>query len=580
MKHMNRRSFLGVGAGSLAVATFGRAASLPSLLAQGSQGRPAADIVADTATGKIRGSILTGVRMFKGVPYGASTAGQNRFMPSTRPMPWAGVRDALEFGPRSPQPVRQMVPEMGDTLTGSGPMSEDCLRLNVWTPATGAGRRPVMVWLHGGGFRTGSGNAVMFDGHGLARKHDVVVVTVTHRLNVLGFLYLGELAGGKYADSTNLGMRDIVLALEWVRDNIAGFGGDAGNVTVFGQSGGGGETSMLTAWPSARGLFHRAIIQSTLSDTAVRGLSKDAATQAAQTFLTRLGVKPDQPNQLDALQNMPIERLMEALVGGTGPAGETARDVRPGAAQPVAADLSLRFTPVVDGKWLPRHPYDPDAPAVSADIPVLCGSVETESVPYQGVNDPYWTTTEIDAATLRDRVKRSLQVEDADADRVIAIYRKHRPKASNMDLATIVASDNGVLRTSVDDRRAQDRAGEGAGLHVLLQLVFAAARRPSACDALYRSAVCLRPCGRGGVHDRSRSRTSSARGQDERGVGGVRADRKSKPCGLAQVACVQSDRAPHDGVQQRVRARQRSVRRGAPRPQGPPRTIRFTVPTR
>ena len=211
----------------------------------------------------------------------------------------------------------------------------------------------------------------------------MVVVTVTHRLNALGFLYLGEIAGGKYADSINVGMRDIVLALEWVKENIGAFGGDAGNVTVFGQSGGGGKTSMLTAWPSAKGLFHRAIIQSTISDTAVRGLTKEQAIQAAETILARLGVKANQPDQLDALQNLPVERLVSALVGGDGPAGEVARDVRPGAAQPLAGDLSLRFTPVVDGRWLPRHPYDPDATPVSADIPLLCGSVETESVPYQ-----------------------------------------------------------------------------------------------------------------------------------------------------------------------------------------------------
>src|SRR5260221_394444 len=170
MKDINRRSFLCFSAGSLAAAAFAEG-RLQDVLAQGGSG---GGIVVDTASGKLRGAVLSGVSAFKGVPYGASTAGAGRFMPPATPQPWAGVRDAIEFGPRSWQPVRQMVPEMGDTLTGSGPMSEDCLRLNVWTPTVGAGRRPVMVWMHGGGFRTGSGNAAMFDGRELARKHDVV----------------------------------------------------------------------------------------------------------------------------------------------------------------------------------------------------------------------------------------------------------------------------------------------------------------------------------------------------------------------------------------------------------------------
>jgi len=167
MKHVNRRSFLGVGAGSLAITALGGLRSFPTLRAQG---RASSDVVVDTATGKLRGVVFNGVRAFKGVPYGRTTAGAGRFMPSVPPDPWTGVRDAIDLGPRAPQPVRLMVPEMGDTLTGSGPMSEDCLRLNVWTPAVGAGRRPVMVWLHGGGFRTGSGGAAMFDGKELARK--------------------------------------------------------------------------------------------------------------------------------------------------------------------------------------------------------------------------------------------------------------------------------------------------------------------------------------------------------------------------------------------------------------------------
>ena len=272
-----------------------------------------------------------------------------------------------------------MIPEIGDALTGSGPMSEDCLRLNVWTPEVRRGSRPVMVWFHGGGQRTGSGNSIFYDGTELARQHDVVVVTVTHRLNAFAYLWLAGLpgTGERFADSANLGLRDLVHALEWVRDNIGAFGGDAGNVTVFGQSGGGGKTAMLTAFPAAKGLFHRAIIMSTLADTAVTGLEPERAVEAAELLLRRLGIAPADAARLETL---PPETIVAALANDGA-----ARD-RP------APDLSLRYVPVVDGTTLPAHPFEPAASPLSAAIPILTGSNECEAVPYGNPSDAYWTS--------------------------------------------------------------------------------------------------------------------------------------------------------------------------------------------
>ena len=213
--------------------------------------------VAETAAGKIRGVVQEGVNVFKGVPYGASTTGKNRFMPARKPVPWPGVRDALHYGPSAPQGNGKTV------ARGVAPISEDCLVLNVWTRGLNDGvKRPVMVWIHGGGFATLSGSSPAYDGVNLAKRGDVVLITLNHRLNVFGFLDLADLAGDQYAQSGNVGMLDLVHALDWVRDNITNFGGDPNNVTIFGESGGGRKVSTLLAMPAAKGLFHRAIIES------------------------------------------------------------------------------------------------------------------------------------------------------------------------------------------------------------------------------------------------------------------------------------------------------------------------------
>lgn len=432
----DRRSFIGYGT----LATAGALVGGPwnSLFAQDIRGVAASGVV-QTTGGRARGVVYDRINAFYGLPYGASTAGANRFMPPAKPQPWTGVRDALEYGPRSPQGPSALIPEDA-AEDRREPASEDCLRVNVWTPALGGGgRRPVMVWLHGGGYGQASGSFIIYDGANLARRRDVVVVTLNHRLNLFGYMYLGDLGGERYANSANLGMQDIVLALEWVRDNIAAFGGDPANVTIFGQSGGGGKVCTLMGMPSAKGLFHRAIAQ---SGSNVSGLSKGAATETAETLLERLGLRA---NEVDQLQKLPVDQLVGAMVGG-GAAGRGR-----GAGRGGAGGGGLNFAPVVDGRTLPAGPFDPVASPLSAGVPLLVGSTEHEVAFTRGT-----PLDDMDDAALRAQIKQTARVDDAAADRLISVYRKGRPGISNIDLYLILASDNsfreGVM--TVAERKA------------------------------------------------------------------------------------------------------------------------------
>lgn len=396
-----RRSFIGFG--SLAAAGFLLDAA----------GLRAAEVasgpVVSTASGKIRGAIANKVHAFKGIPYGAPTDGARRFLPPVPPQPWTGVREVLDFGHRCPQAPSTLIPEVA-AMDRKEPAGEDCLVLNVWTNGLGAAdKRPVMVWLHGGAYSNASGSQIIFDGTNLARKHDVVVVTLNHRLNIFGFTYLAELGGEKYADSGNVGMRDIILALQWVRDNIVSFGGDPANVTIFGQSGGGGKVGTLLAMPGAKGLFHRVIAESA---AGIAGVARAEATKSAEVFLAKLGLKSA---DVDQLQNLPTEQLVDAFVANRN---------------------SLRLEPVIDGSSLPASPFS-SAPQLSAKVPLLTGSVETEVTFF-----PNQQLDPIDEADLHARVKQIIHAPDADADRLIGVYRNVRPGISNIDLYLILASDN------------------------------------------------------------------------------------------------------------------------------------------
>jgi para-nitrobenzyl esterase len=375
-------------------------------------------VVADTAFGKIRGVDVQGIKTFKGIPYGATTAGRNRFMPPADPARWTGVRDALAYGPSAPQrnpdtpPAPARLAVAADGLPTEG---EDCLVLNIWTPAVNDGRkRPVMFWCHGGGFATGSGSSPGTDGTNLARRGGTVVVSINHRLNVLGFTNLVEAFGRDYAQSGDVGMLDIVQALKWVRTNIDRFGGDPNTVMIFGQSGGGRKVSTLLTMPSAKGLFHRAVIE---SGATIKLVERDTAAKVAERLLAKLSLNN---TQLRELQNLPVQKIMSAYFA-------VVRDMA-GADQ-----MTVGFSPTMDGKVVSQHPYYPTAAAVSATVPVMIGSTRTE-LTLQSDEAAF----SLDENGMRKRVADLLGAHTAP---VIDVYRKANPGASASDLYFLIASD-------------------------------------------------------------------------------------------------------------------------------------------
>jgi para-nitrobenzyl esterase len=309
----------------------------------------------ETSQGRVRGSEARGIRAFRGIPYARPPLGPQRFRGPESPEPWTGTRKATRPGA---VPVQASVPMLSFLNAGGARQSEGCLYLNVWTPGLDGARRPVFVWIHGGGFLIGAGSTRVYEGSGLARRGDVVVVTFNYRLGVLGFVHLNGVGGDEFADASNAGVRDQIAALEWIRDNIEGFGGDADNVTVCGQSAGAMSIGALLGAPRGRKLFHRAICQ---SGAAHNVLTQDEANETAEIFLGELG---GPPRSRDAMGRIPVARILKAQ----------------GAVNRRLATLEklMVFLPIVDGDVIPESPLDAIRNGAAADIPLLVGTTLDE----------------------------------------------------------------------------------------------------------------------------------------------------------------------------------------------------------
>jgi para-nitrobenzyl esterase len=383
--------------------------------------------VATTRSGRIRGTVDRDIQVFKGVPYGADTA-STRFRPPGPAPTWEGIREASGYRLAAPQP------------SPSEPVGEDCLSLNVWTPALDDARRPVMVYIHGGAYARGSGSSPLYDGVNLCRRGSVVVVTVNHRLSAFGYLYLARLTSdATLADSGNTGMLDLVQALQWVRDNIAAFGGDPDRVMLFGQSGGGAKIATLMAMPAAEGLFHRA---ATMSGQQLTASGPFNATQRARAFLDALRIEPE---NVAALKTMPYERIVEAL----------------DTPDPIIGRGSLYFGPVLDERTLQRHPFYPDAPAQSADVPMIIGNTRDETRSLIGQSDP--TTFTLSWEELPRRLATEMRVDIA-PESVVAEYRRIYPRYTPSDVFFAATTASRSWRAAIVE--AELRAQQGAHAYV------------------------------------------------------------------------------------------------------------------
>jgi para-nitrobenzyl esterase len=392
--------------------------------------------VAPTTHGTIRGFIMRGIYNFRGVPYGAPTGGENRFMPPRPPEPWQGVRPTIAFGASAPQGYYDRSPESFGMFVDHwnyDMMSEDCLRLNVWTPALDAARRPVLVWLHGGGYSKGNGiEQDGYDGENISRFGDIVFVSINHRLNAFGFSDLSSVGGDKYRDSGNVGILDIVAALRWVNQNIAAFGGDPSNVTIMGQSGGGSKVCTIASMPAAKGLVHKGVA---LSGNTTAANDKAYARKLGAAILAEAGLTPD---RIDELQQMPWQEYMDLA----NRAAARVRNENPGRGRG-------GFSPVADGVNIPEGTFWAPGNAGSPDIPMLFCSTFHERTPAR-------ESAEIEAITADGAVERLAATYGDRAREVYDAYAGQFPDLKPIEVLGFIVSNRRNVVAAADAKLAQN----------------------------------------------------------------------------------------------------------------------------
>lgn len=398
--------------------------------------------IAHTRYGKVQGFILRGIYHYRGIPYGADTSGKNRFMPPTPPEAWEGVRPAVWWGNSAPQNMDNRYANAWASFVDAwnyDDVSEDCLKLNVWTPATDDKKRPVLVWLHGGGYTNGNGiEQDGYDGENLSQKGDIVFVSINHRLGPIGFSDLSGVGGEKYADSGNVGVLDMVAALEWVRDNITNFGGDPGNVTIMGQSGGGAKVCVLAAMPKAKGLIHKAV---PLSGSSIEALNQDYSRKLGEYILKEAGLSAA---EVDKLQEIPWKDYLQLA---NAAARKAASELAP-------TGMRGGFAPVADGVNLPKGKFFAEPDGLSSDVPMLICTTFHE-----------WgaarTNPEIEAITaekaiemLRERAGFQGGLGDKAAE-VYEAYAKVFPGAKPVEIMTLVSSNRKSAVATADAKTVQ-----------------------------------------------------------------------------------------------------------------------------